>query len=103
MKHKIPHIQVDAFPLVDDHFSGVGHYTLGIVRGLEELAGEGKLTYSLIVPKRWGGRLKKYDFENMKITSKNVMVNGDLLFLTSQKERSVIGMHLEKSLCRWVA
>ena len=49
-KQKIPHIQVDAFPLVDTHFSGVGHYTLGIVQGLDELAGEGKLTYSLIAP-----------------------------------------------------
>lgn len=72
---KVPHIQVDAFPLVDDHFSGVGHYTLGIVRGLDELAGEGKLTYSLIVPKHWADRLKKYDFEHTKSIVRNPIPN----------------------------
>ena len=72
---KVPHIQVDAFPLVDDHFSGVGHYTLGIVRGLDELAGEGKLTYSLIAPKHWADRLKKYDFEHTKSIVRNPIPN----------------------------
>lgn len=71
----IPHIQVDAFPLVDDHFSGVGHYTLGIVQGFDELAGEGKLTYSLIAPKRWTGRLAKYDFEHCKSVIANPVPN----------------------------
>lgn len=72
---KIPHIQVDAFPLVDDHFSGVGHYTLGIVRGFDELAGEGKLTYSLITPRHWSDRLKKYEFEHCKSVIKNPVPN----------------------------
>jgi glycosyltransferase involved in cell wall biosynthesis len=72
---KIPHIQVDAFPLVDDHFSGVGHYTLGIVQGFDELAGEGKLTYSLIAPKHWTGRLAKYDFEHCKSVIANPVPN----------------------------
>jgi alpha-1,3-rhamnosyl/mannosyltransferase len=72
---KVPHIQVDAFPLVDSHFSGVGHYTLGIVRGLDELAGEGKLTYSLIVPKHWADRLNKYEFEHHKSVIKNPVPN----------------------------
>lgn len=62
----IPHIKVDAFPLVDSHFSGVGHYTLGIVKGLDELAGEGKLTYSLITPHYQSGKLKKYNFLHYK-------------------------------------
>ncbi|OYW79614.1 MAG: hypothetical protein B7Z19_04800, partial [Polynucleobacter sp. 32-46-5] len=69
MKHmhkKIPHIQVDAFPLVDSHFSGVGHYTLGIVQAFDELAGEGKITYSLITPRGWADRLKKYDLQYYK-------------------------------------
>lgn len=74
-QQKIPHIQVDAFPLVDTHFSGVGHYTLGIVRGLDELASEGKLTYSLIVPKHWADRLKQYDLENYKTIVKNPVPN----------------------------
>lgn len=72
---KIPHIQVDAFPLVDDHFSGVGHYTLGIVRGLDELAGEGKLTYSLISPRFLVGRLAKYEFQHCKKAIKNPLPN----------------------------
>lgn len=75
MSQKIPHIQVDAFPLVDSHFSGVGHYTLGIVRGLDELAAEGKLTYSLVVPRHWGDRLKKYNLEHYRKIVKNPVPN----------------------------
>jgi glycosyltransferase involved in cell wall biosynthesis len=75
MSKKIPHIQVDAFPLVDDHFSGVGHYTLGIVSGFDELAGEGKLTYSLIAPRGWVGRLAKYDLRHCKGGIKNPLPN----------------------------
>lgn len=71
MTNRIPHIQVDAFPLVDTHFSGVGHYTLGIVQGFDEMAGEGKLTYSLIVPRNWASRLDRYGFEH----AKSVIVN----------------------------
>lgn len=72
---KIPHIQVDAFPLVDDHFSGVGHATLGIVQGFDELAGEGKLTYSLITPRRWTGRIQKYNLLNYKRVIGNPIPN----------------------------
>lgn len=75
MAKKVPHIQVDAFPLVDTHFSGVGHYTLGIVRGLDELAGEGKLTYSLIAPRNWAYKLKKYEFEHCKKIIKSPIPN----------------------------
>lgn len=57
---KVPHIQVDAFAIVDDHFSGIGHYTVGIVGGLDQLAAEGKLTYSLIAPRRWKHRVAKF-------------------------------------------
>lgn len=72
---KIPHIMVDAFPLVDSHFSGVGHYTLGIVKGFDELAREGKLTYSLIVPRRWSDRLKPYNLNHYKSIIKNPVPN----------------------------
>lgn len=74
-RNNIPHIQVDAFPLVDDHFSGVGHYTLGIVRGFDELAGEGKLTYSLISPRFLVGRLDKYGFRHCKKAIKSPIPN----------------------------
>jgi alpha-1,3-rhamnosyl/mannosyltransferase len=72
---KIPHIQVDAFPIVDSHFSGVGHYTLGIIRGFDELAAEGKLTYSLIVPRHWADRIAKYELEHFKKVIKNPIPN----------------------------
>ncbi len=72
---KTPHIKVDAFPLVDKHFSGVGHATLGIVQGLDELAGEGKLTYSLIAPRRWAYKLDKYNLLNYKRIIKNPFPN----------------------------
>lgn len=75
MTKKTPHIQVDAFPLVDSHFSGVGHYTLGIVRGFDELAAEGKLTYSLITPRGWAGRLAKYNLQNYKKIIKSSIPN----------------------------
>lgn len=71
----IPHIQVDAFPLVDDHFSGVGHYTLGIVSGFDELAAEGKLTYSLISPRFLADRLKRYDLHHYKKIIRNPIPN----------------------------
>lgn len=74
-KMKVPHIQVDAFPLVDSHFSGVGHYTLGIVREFDRMAGEGKLTYSLIVPRKWGERLLKYDLEHYTSIVRNPIPN----------------------------
>ncbi len=72
---KIPHIQVDAFPLVDDHFSGVGHYTHGIVAGFDELAGEGKLTYSLISPRFISYRLHKYGFRHYTSIIRNPLAN----------------------------
>lgn len=72
---KTPHIKVDAFPLVDSHFSGVGHYTLGIVQAFDEMAGEGKLTYSLIVPRRMAGGLAKYNFRHYKMILRNPVPN----------------------------
>lgn len=72
---RIPHIQVDAFPLVDEHFSGIGHATLGIVQGFDELAAEGKLTYSLITPRRWTERLKPYHLRNYKKIIANPIPN----------------------------
>lgn len=75
MRDSIPHIQVDAFPMVDDHYSGVGHYTTGIVRAFDEMAGEGKLTYSLITPKRWANRVNKYGLANCKKVIKNPIPN----------------------------
>jgi glycosyltransferase involved in cell wall biosynthesis len=74
-KMKKPHILVDAFPLIDKHFSGVGHYTLGIVRGFEELAAEGKITYSLIVPRATVHELRKYELQNYTRIVRNPIPN----------------------------
>lgn len=63
---KLPHIMIDAFPLVDSHFSGVGHYTLGIVTAFDEMAAENKLTYSLIAPRGIAYRLEKYSLKHCK-------------------------------------
>ena len=35
---KVTRILIDGFPLVEDHFSGVGHYMQGIVLELDKLA-----------------------------------------------------------------
>ena len=68
---KTPHIMVDAFPMVDDHYSGIGHYTTGIATALDELAGEEKLTYSLIVPSKWAQRIHGYNLQNYRKVIKN--------------------------------
>lgn len=70
-----PHIQVDAFPLVDHHFSGVGHYTLGIVRGFDELAAEGKLSYSFVAHRRMSGGLEKFGFKHHTRVVRNPLPN----------------------------
>src|SRR5690554_1476996 len=72
---KIPHIQVDAFALVDDHFSGIGHYTAGIVSAFDEMAAEGKLTYSLICPPGWANRVHNFDLHHYKQIIKNPLPN----------------------------
>jgi glycosyltransferase involved in cell wall biosynthesis len=72
---KTPHIIVDAHPLVMDHFSGVGHYTLGILQGFDELAGEGKISYSLITQPNRVNRLDKYGFQHHKSVIANPISN----------------------------
>ncbi len=75
MKRKVPHIIVDAFPLVDDHFSGVGNYTLGIVQGFDQLAAEGRISYDLVVPFHRKGRLSKYHLQSYRKIKRNIIPN----------------------------
>lgn len=75
MSRNKPHIVVDSFPLVDTHFSGVGHSTLGFVRAIDELAEDDKLTYSLVAPWTMAHRLHKYRFKNYKRIIKNPISN----------------------------
>lgn len=61
-------LYIDGFPLVEDHFSGVGHYMQGIVMALDRLAGEmSEVEVSVIVSARRKDRLQKYNFQNIRI------------------------------------
>jgi alpha-1,3-rhamnosyl/mannosyltransferase len=61
-----PHIKVDATVLSNNVLTGVAHYTLGMVRGFDELASEGKLTYSLITPWRRSKNIHKLGLKHYK-------------------------------------
>lgn len=61
-------LYIDGFPLVEDHFSGVGHYMQGIVTALDKLAGEmPEIEIALIVSARRKDRLGRYNFQNIRI------------------------------------
>lgn len=61
-------IVIDGFPLVEDHFSGVGHYMQGIVTAFDKLIGDmPDVQASVIVSTRRKDRLRKYNFQNIKI------------------------------------
>jgi len=66
MKKRVPHIQVEFSTATNDIVAGIGHYTLGITLGLDELAAEGKLTYSLIVPRHRSSRVTRFNLRNYK-------------------------------------
>ena len=65
-KNIIPHIIIDAYALVYHHFSEVGYYTLGLVRALDELAANNKITYSLLVNRHFTSKLQQYNFKYYK-------------------------------------
>lgn len=68
MKKKI---YIDGLGLVDGHFSGVGQYILGILKGLDELidekkyAGEYVPEVYVVVPRDKVKRFKKFDFQHI--------------------------------------
>lgn len=59
-------IYIDGLPLVDGHFSGVGQYVLGIVKGFDELIkeqfinGEEPLDIRVIIPYDMVDKFRKY-------------------------------------------
>jgi alpha-1,3-rhamnosyl/mannosyltransferase len=76
---------VDATPLAAGHFSGVGHYTLGMVQGFDKLAEEGKLEYSLIVEAGRANKLEKYELRHCRKVIKNPLPAGAMRWLTRLK------------------
>ena len=65
---KVTRILIDGFPLLEDHFSGVGHYMQGIVLELDKLAGQmDDIEVSVVVSARRADRLQRYNFQNIKI------------------------------------
>lgn len=67
MKKKL-RLFIDGFPLVEDHFSGVGHYMQGIVRAIDDLLVDmPDVEATIIVSTRRKDRLQKYNFQNIKI------------------------------------
>lgn len=59
---------VDAEVLVAPHFSGIGHYTLGLLRALDQLIeNRDDITVELGVWFRQAEKLRSYNFRNFKI------------------------------------
>lgn len=59
---------IDGFPLVEDHFSGVGHYMQGIVTALDTIIGDmPDVEVAVVVSARRKDRLVKYNFQNIQI------------------------------------
>lgn len=65
-------IFIDGLGIVEGHFSGVGQYILGIVRGLDDILEEAKYTGEpvpevfVIIPYDSVKKFKKYQFKNVR-------------------------------------
>lgn len=61
-------LYIDGFPLVEDHFSGVGHYMQGIIMALDKILGDmPDVEATVIVSTRRKDRLQRYNFQNIRI------------------------------------
>lgn len=61
-------LYIDGGPLVADTFSGVGHFTLGIVSALDRVASTlPNIDITLVIISEYKDRLRPYDFKNIKI------------------------------------
>jgi len=70
-------LYIDVETLVLDHFSGVGHYTLGVTKALDKLAPSYPgLEINLVVLSAAKNRLDKYGFKNLKV--KDIPINNDV-------------------------
>ena len=69
-QQKKQHIFVDGEVLIADHFSGIGHYTLSMLRAIDSLLESdygSEFDVSIIVYFRRINRIKKFNFKNIKI------------------------------------
>lgn len=63
---------IEGLALIDGHFSGIGQYTLGILRGLDEvieqerLAGRPTPTIKVVIPFDEHKKFKKFKFKNLE-------------------------------------
>jgi alpha-1,3-rhamnosyl/mannosyltransferase len=64
-------IFIDGLGLVDGHFSGVGQYILGILRGLDEIVGQAKYNdepypeIKVIIPRDMRAKFLKFNFRHL--------------------------------------
>jgi len=64
-------IYIDGLGLVEGHFSGVGHYILGILRGIDDIleakkyAGESVPDVRVIIPRDSFGKFHEYAFKHI--------------------------------------
>ena len=67
-------IYIDGLGLVESHFSGVGQYILGIVRGLDQLIDEKKYRgepaprIKVVIPRDTATKFKSYGFKHIEYT-----------------------------------
>lgn len=67
MKQPRTRIVIDGKPLVDDHFSGVGHYTMGLLQAFDELLEhEPDLDVRIAVPVKRVPKLAPYRLRRMR-------------------------------------
>ena len=65
------HVFIDGLGLVDPHFSGVGQYILGILRGLDTIldnakyAGKATPDIKVIIPRDSVGRFRSFSFKHI--------------------------------------
>lgn len=58
---------IDGKPLIDDHFSGVGHYTMGLLQALDDLLDEHPdVDVRIAVPVKRVEKLGHYRFRNLR-------------------------------------
>ena len=58
---------IDGKPLIDDHFSGVGHYTMGLLQAFDDLLDdEADLDVRIAVPVKRVAKLGHYRFRNIR-------------------------------------
>ncbi len=67
LRNRSARVVIDGKPLVDDHFSGVGHYAMGLYQAVDELLEErSDLDVRMAVPVKRIERLAPYRFSRLR-------------------------------------